>query len=174
MNRRDVLGTSAVTALGALLPATAFAQQKTLKDQLVGSWTLVSNDAMAPDGKKEQFYGPNPKGVLILDSAGRYASVMGRPDRAKLKSASRFDLDASPAELKALLLGFGANAGTWSVDEAGKSLVRRIENALIPNTEGTEQKGSVALSGDDLTITQTSSTSGVKTIAVYRRAKTTA
>jgi Lipocalin-like domain len=174
MNRRDVLGTSAVTALGALLPATAFAQQKTLKDQLVGSWTLVSNDAMAPDGKKDQFYGPNPKGVLILDSVGRYASILARPDRPKLKSASRFDLDASPAELKALLLGFGASSGTWSIDEANKTLVRRVEASIIPNNEGSEQKASVALSGDDLTITQTSSTSGVKSIAVYRRAKTTA
>jgi lipocalin-like protein len=170
MNRRDILGTSAVTALGALLPGTTLAQQKTLKDQLVGSWTLVSYEATAPDGKKEQFYGPNPRGTLILDAGGRYAQIQGRPDRAKLKSLSRFDLDATQAELKALLLGFAANAGTWSVDEPTKTLVRRFEFALIPNNEGSELRAAVTLAGNELKLTQTSPVNGVKTDLVYRRA----
>jgi hypothetical protein len=171
MNRRDILGTSAVTALGALLPSTVIAQQRALKDQLVGSWTLVSNEATAPNGKKEHFYGPNPRGVLIFDTGGRYAQVMGRPDRARLKTASRFDLDATATELKAVLLGFAANAGTWSVDEANTTLVRRYESALIPNNEGTEQKAKISLAGDELKLSQTSPTTGITTDAVFRRAK---
>lgn len=170
MNRRDILGTSAVTALGVLLPGTAVAQQKTLKDQLVGGWTLVSSQATAPNGKTEQFYGPNPRGSLIFDAGGRYAQVQGRPDRAKLKSASRFDIDATAAELKAVLLGFAANAGTWSVDEATKTLIRRYESALIPNNEGSEQKAAISLAGNELKLTQTNPASGVKTETVFRRA----
>jgi len=146
MNRCNIFNLSVITALGlALLPTNGVAQQRSLKDQLVGAWTMVSNEVTAPNGAKEQFYGANPKGVLILDASGQYAFVAGRFDRAKFKNASRFELDATPAELKAALLGFGANAGTWSVNEADKTLTRRYESALIPNNEDSEQKSSVNL-----------------------------
>jgi hypothetical protein len=39
MNRRSILGLSMMTALGlALLPGNAVSQQKSLKEQLVGTW----------------------------------------------------------------------------------------------------------------------------------------
>ena len=43
--KRDIVTLSAITALGlALLPTGVVAQQGTLKQQLVGAWTLVSCD----------------------------------------------------------------------------------------------------------------------------------
>ena len=46
MHRRNMLSISAITALGlALMPGNAVSQQKSLKDQLVGAWTLVSTKA---------------------------------------------------------------------------------------------------------------------------------
>jgi hypothetical protein len=43
MNWRYMIGLSALTALGfALLPSSAISQQKSLKEQLIGTWTLVS------------------------------------------------------------------------------------------------------------------------------------
>ena len=43
MKRRNVLKIFAVTLLGfAVLASNAVAQQKSLKEQLVGAWTLVS------------------------------------------------------------------------------------------------------------------------------------
>ena len=100
MNRRNILSLSAIAALGlTLLPTSSMAQQKTLKEQLVGAWTLVSADATSPNGKKDQLYGANPKGVLILDASGQYAQVQGRPGRPKLNTANRAELDASAADL---------------------------------------------------------------------------
>jgi hypothetical protein len=62
-----------IIALGLVLsPGGAFSQQKSLKEQLIGTWTLVSNDNVAPDGTKRQLYGPNPKGILVLDTGGHY------------------------------------------------------------------------------------------------------
>jgi hypothetical protein len=62
MNRRNTLRFAAVAVLGlTLLPGTALAQQKPLKDQLAGTWTIVSNDNVAPDGTKRQLFGPNPR-----------------------------------------------------------------------------------------------------------------
>jgi len=75
MKRRHILSLSVITALGlALLPGSALSQQKSLQEQLTGTWTLVSNDNVAPDGTKRQLYGPNPKGILILDAGGKKLS----------------------------------------------------------------------------------------------------
>jgi len=42
MNRRSVLSLSAIMALGlGLAPSSATSQQKPLKDQIVGTWTLA-------------------------------------------------------------------------------------------------------------------------------------
>jgi hypothetical protein len=172
MHRRNVLGATAVVALTlATLQCDAIAQQRTLKEQLVGAWTLVSTEATSPSGRKDQLYGTSPKGVLILDASGRYAQVQARPARPKLNTANRAEVDAPVADLKAVLVGFASNSGTWSVIEADKTLVRRYETALIPNNEGSEQKATITLTGDDLKLTQTSPVSGVRTDAVYRRAK---
>ncbi len=62
MDRRHILSLSVITALGlAFLPGSALAQQKSLKDQLVGTWTVVSWDQVNKDGSKFQRFGTNPK-----------------------------------------------------------------------------------------------------------------
>src|SRR3979490_2136160 len=79
---RSANSISAMTVFGlALVPSSAVSQQKSLNEQLVGAWTLVSGDITAPDGTKRQPYGANPKGILILDAGGRYAWMAMRPDR---------------------------------------------------------------------------------------------
>ena len=91
MNRRNTLSLAAVAVLGlTLLPGTALAQQKPLKDQLAGTWTIVSNDNVAPDGTKRQLFGPNPKGLLILAANGQFAQIMVRADRSQLQSEQSF------------------------------------------------------------------------------------
>jgi hypothetical protein len=64
MNRRTTLAmtTTALLCLAVGLSATAsLAQQKSLKEQLVGTWTLVSSDQVRPDGSNVQQFGANPK-----------------------------------------------------------------------------------------------------------------
>jgi hypothetical protein len=66
MNRRNVLSLSAVAAFGlALVPGNAIAQQKSLKEQLVGAWTHVSTKYKFPDGKMSDTMGPNTRGICI-------------------------------------------------------------------------------------------------------------
>jgi hypothetical protein len=51
MNRRSILNLSAITALGLVVPLnSAIAQQKSLKDQLVGTWAFVSSTGKFADG----------------------------------------------------------------------------------------------------------------------------
>lgn len=169
MNRRHVLGLSVVTAVGiALLSGSAVSQQKPLKAQLVGTWTLVSNDNVTPDGTKRQIFGPDPKGIMILSADGRFALIATNPARPKFKGNTR--LDGTPEENKAAIAGTVAAFGTWSVDEAANTLITRIEGSLFPNDEGREQRRLVTLAGDELRQVNLNPGSGGRAEIVFKRA----
>jgi Lipocalin-like domain len=165
---RSIFILSAFAALGlALLPGSIVAQQGTLKQQLVSTWTIVSYGFTLGDGTKRQI--ANPKGILIFDAGGRYAVVIGRADRPKFKSASQpttEELAAATADF------FAANAGTWSISEADKILTQRFDAALRPDVEGTDVKWSVSLVGDELKLTGVAPlATGARLDTVYRRAR---
>lgn len=170
MNRRCLFNLCAIAALGlALLPGNAVGQQKSLKEQLVGTWTLVSNDNVAADGTKRQVFGPNPKGIMILAADGHYALIAANPARPKFKGNTR--LDGTPEENKAVVAGTVASFGTWSADEASNTLITRIEGNLFPNDEGREQRRIVTLEGDELRQVNPSPGSGGRAEIVFRRTK---
>jgi len=89
MNRRTTLAmtTTALLCLAVGLSATAsFAQQKSLKEQLVGTWTLVSSDQMRPDGSKLKQFGANPKGINVFDANGRFFLMIASADNSQIAS----------------------------------------------------------------------------------------
>lgn len=160
----------AVTALGlAVLPDIAVGQQKSLKEQLAGTWRIVSNDNVAPDGTKRQLFGPSPKGILVLAANGQYSQIIVRPDTPKFKVNNR--LQGTPEENKAAVHGTTATFGTWSVDEANKMLIVRNEGGMFPNQLGTETKRSVTLAGDELKVSNPAPASGGKSDSVWKRVK---
>ena len=168
MNRRTALALTTMALSGVALSAgDAMAQQRSLKDQLVGTWTLVSGETTAANGTKQQL--ANPKGILIFDAGGRHAFVSGRKYRPKFKSASQ----PTTEELAAATLDyFAANFGTWSVSEADKTLTQRYEGALRPNNEGADVRSSISLAGDDLKLTSlVALPTGNRIEWVFRRAK---
>jgi hypothetical protein len=92
MDRRTVFGLAIIALLctGVVFNASHVqAQHKALKDQLVGTWSLISNENVAPDGTKRQPFGANPRGTLILEANGRYAQVFTNADRPKFKANNR-------------------------------------------------------------------------------------
>jgi len=124
VHRRKIL--KAVTLLGfALVTAEAVAQEKSLKEQLVGAWTLVSMEVIEKDGTKRREFGLTPKGVMILDAGGKYARVSERPGRNHFNAPEKFRQVTPAAEFGEAAREFGANFGTWSVNEADKSLIQR-------------------------------------------------
>jgi Lipocalin-like domain len=171
MNRRTWLTTMALLCFTVALPAgDAAGQQQTLKDRLAGLWTYASSEITLPNGTKQpSVFGANPKGILILDAGGRYADIEMRPDRPKFKASGNFRVNTPAAEWGEAALAFGANFGTWSVNEADKTLTRRFEGALAPNNEGIETKDSISLAGDELKLVGTFQ--GNVSTEVLRRAK---
>ena len=68
MNRRSILSICATSVLGlALVSSNAVAQ---LKQQVVGTWTLVSEQTTRPDGSKFSAVGSNAKGMWSRIFAG--------------------------------------------------------------------------------------------------------
>lgn len=169
MNRRNALEVCAATTLGLLLPSsTAFAQQKPLKDQLIGTWTVVTSTTKLPDGSSA--WGSNPKGLYIFTENGYYSSHLVRSDRPKFASNNRATGTAD--ENKAAVLGTSANFGTYSVNEANKTFTVKFVGSSFPNWEGTEQTRPFAISGDELTVTNPApSVGGSASQLVLRRAK---
>jgi hypothetical protein len=170
MNRRHLLALSATTALGlALLAGNAVAQQKTLKEQVTGAWTVVSTEQTDADGKKHQVFGANPKGILVLHPSGQYVQIIVRPGVEKFKANSR--IKGTPEENTAAMLATTANFGTWTVDEASKTITVRIEGGLYPNQVGTDSKRTVSVSGDEMKIGNPTTGSGMRAENVWKRAE---
>jgi len=170
MNRfiLPVITTSALI-FGFILPSEKTAAQTTAKD-LVGTWTLVSL-TLEQDGKKTDFYGPNPKGQRTYDPSGRFSEIITRADLPKFASNNR--QAGTPEENKAVVQGSIAFFGTYSVSETDKTYTQHVESCTFPNWNGTERKYSFDISGDELNITPFSAPStGTGTVhLVLKRAK---
>jgi hypothetical protein len=172
MDGRTIFTLSAAALVLGLVPGSIVAQQGTLKQQLVGAWTYVSEEATSANGAKRP--GPfanNSKGILILDANGRYAAVTGKSDRPKLKGFNLADRSQTTAqELGTAALDFHANYGSWSVNEGDRTLTLTFEVALVPNNEGTEVIATASVTGDELKLTA-ANVNGNKLDLVYRRAR---
>jgi hypothetical protein len=170
MKRRNILILSAIAALElALLPGNAVAQQKPLKDQLVGTWTPVSIQNVRPDGSKGDSFSPTPKGILMFDSNGHFSLQILRPDMPKYASNNR--LQGTPEENKATVQGVIASYGTYTVNEADKSYTMHMVGSSWPNYDGTDQKRTVTFNGDEMNLSFSGGSLGGNGNQVWKRMK---
>src|ERR1700682_3188524 len=92
MNRHTTLAmtTTAVLCLAVgLSTSDSLAQQKSLKDQLVGTWTLVSSDQVRPAGSNLKQVGTTPKGMNGFDASGRFFVMVASADNSQIASNGR-------------------------------------------------------------------------------------
>ena len=171
MNRHSIFSISAMTSLGLfLLSGNAIAQQKTLKEQLVGIWTVVSIENTAPNSAKRLIFGADAKGQYIFDAGGRFSLMLVNPDIPKFKIANR--LEGTPEENKAVVHATVAYFGTWSVDEPNKAIMLKMEGHMFPNARDATQKRTVArISADEWQSLNAESGTGGTTVSVWKRVK---
>ncbi len=157
-----------VLAMG--IAGSASAQQKSLKQRLVGTWLLVSNERTEKDGSHVQGFGPNPKGILIFGRDGRMAVMIMRSDRPKYAANDR--MMGTPEEYKATAQGAIAYFGTYSVNEADHSYTVHVESSAYPNWNGTDQRRIVdSVTANELKTTDPTPSTGSVSHSVYKRAK---
>jgi hypothetical protein len=172
---RHLLSVCVITAFGvALLPGASVAQQKSIKDQLVGTWTLLLNDNVKPDGSHEPLFGPNPSGTVIFSPDGHYSLQIMRASLPKFASNSR--VKGSADENKAVVQGALTHFGKYTVNDADKTLNLQIESSSFPNWSGTRQKRPITAMADDVLTWTTANPSadpsgGSKAELVWKRAK---
>jgi hypothetical protein len=135
VNRLSIL--SATMMLGvALVPNSILAQQQptTLRQQTVGVWSVISNTLpqLIP------VIGTTPRGFLFYAGSGKFAIVLKNSDRPK--GSARGD-------------GMFASFGTWTVDEASKTMTARTEGSMNSSIEGNDRKTSMVFSGGERKVT---------------------
>jgi hypothetical protein len=135
-NMMKRLSTLAVTAmlllfLGVILFAgDAVAQQKSLKEQLVGTWKLVSSHNVRSDGSRVDNIGPNPKGILIYTSDGHFALVnTSEVSVQQPRSGDSGGIQGRGARIDRLLR-------QYSVNEATNVITAQIEGSTFANMIG--------------------------------------
>jgi hypothetical protein len=161
-----------MSVLGLVLsPGLAVSQQSSLKDQLLGTWLLVSVDNVREDGSKAELFGSIPRGILIYTGDGHFVLVNMRGDLPKFASNNR-DL-GTPEENKAVVQGSIAYFGTYTVNDADKVINARIEGSTYPNfVGGPDQKRLItSLTADKLKFINPAASAGGKLQLVWRRAK---
>jgi hypothetical protein len=159
-----------MAALGlAMLPTSAISQQKTLKEQLVGTWTLVSFDSFDSGGAKvPNMEGGDLKGQLIFTDNGRMSNQM-IAQFPKIASSDR--LKSTPAEEKAVAHGILSYFGSYTVSEPDKTIMLNIERSSFPNQVASNVKRVATLTGDELKIDNPGRQAGGRTVMVWKRAK---
>ena len=172
MHRRSILGLPAIVAVMLAIGATGIiAQQKPLKEQLVGTWIMISAVATTKEGtKSSDRWTTNPKGQIIFEANGRYSLMISRPDIPKF--AANSINQGSAEENSAVVRGTIANFGSWSIDEASKTITTNVEASTFPNMNGNSQKRVItSLTADELKYTNPASAAGTVDKVVWRRAK---
>src|SRR5258708_21516592 len=102
MNRRSTLGVVAVAVLALMLPVSGQAQNaqqrppaaeqkppappKSMKEAIVGTWSLLIDDAVKADGTHTPNFGPNPIGSAMFAADGHFAVALTRAGRPKFAS----------------------------------------------------------------------------------------
>jgi len=125
-------------ALAALsLALTTAAAAQSLRNQLVGTWDFVVAEVTAPDGKRSYPFGERPKGILIFTSEGRFAQIHVASDAPKIKSNNR--LTGTAEEYGAIMRRSLSVFGTYTVDEAKKTVTYKIVSSSFPNWAGESQ-----------------------------------
>jgi len=159
-------------SLAALaLAATGSAAAQNLRNQIVGTWEFVVAEITAPDGKKSFPFGESPKGILIFTPDSRFAQVHVASDVPKIASNNR--LTGTPEEYGAIMRRSLSVFGTYTVDEAKRTVTYKIVSGSFPNWEGEAQTRTIdKLTADEFVNTNPNVAGGRGSASnLYKRAK---
>ena len=153
----------------ALMPVSVTAQEKSLKDQLVGTWVYDSSTITRADGTKSDR--PNLKGMVIYTPEGRFMFINVGTDTPRIASNDR--ARATPEEAMSVLSKTIAYYGTYTIDEPSKTIVPKVEGSTFANLiGGPEQKRVItAISADEMQFINPRTPAGETLEFVWKRAK---
>jgi len=122
---------------------------KTLREQLVGAWKLVSYVEKPIDGSPS-FYpmGEKPEGIIMYTPDGYMSAQLMRPGRPLFASGDWFR--GTDEEIRQEAAGYIAYSGPYHTDEDKHTLSHSMFVSLFPNWLGQTQPRVVTIEGDML------------------------
>ena len=167
MTRCNNLVLCAVMILGLTSVSRNAIPQHTVNEQLVGTWTLVSA-TVERDGQKIEAFGANPLGYMIFTASGHFSWNFMRADRPKFASNNR--QTGTPEENKAAVQGNLSAFGTYTISPDG-SLTLQIIGSSFPNWDGSTQKRTIEITGDQMRYFTPATSMGGSAVNILSRAK---
>jgi hypothetical protein len=126
----------------AVAASQAPAQEKSFKEAIIGAWIITSVFDEYQNGEKKDNWGGPVKGQLTFGRTGRFTTIIIGPSVASMKTDD-------PRKPDALTVAY---YGSYSVDEAGKKIMGKIESATYSPRANMETTWTVQGSGDKLTL----------------------
>jgi hypothetical protein len=170
MKATRIIATMLVIGVGAV---TAVAQPaQTLREQIVGTWEFIVAEIVTQDGKKSFPFGEQPKGMLVFTAGGHFSQVHVSGDLPRIAGKNR--LAGTPEQNTAIVHGSLALFGTYTIDEAKKTLTFHIVASTYPNQQGTTQTRNIdRLTATEFVNTNPAASRDMPAVAsnFYRRAK---
>jgi hypothetical protein len=161
----------AASALALTVTVAAAQPANTLRDQIVGTWDFVVATVTAPDGQKSYPFGETPKGILIFTPDGRFAQIHVASDVPRIAAGNR--LKGTPEEYATIMRRSISVFGTYTIDEAKKTVTYHIVSASYPNWQGEAQTRTIDKLTDEEFVNTNPNVAGGRGSASnwYRRAK---
>jgi hypothetical protein len=105
---------------------------KTLREQLIGAWKLVSYVEQSLDGSAPIYpMGEAPQGIIMYTPDGYVSAQLMRPGRRNFASGDWFR--GSLEEIEEEASGYIAYSGPFHTDEAKGTLTHSMFVSLFPN-----------------------------------------
>jgi hypothetical protein len=120
------------------------------KDAFVGFWKLAASEFRWSDGEVADLYGSDAAGMIIYGARGQMSVQIMRPNRPAFASGD--SRRGTPDEIKAAFEDYLAYFGTYTVDEAERTVTHHMRGSLFPNWVGHDLKRYYEFSGDRLTL----------------------
>jgi len=165
---------SLLLSLAALLCSAQAPKQfarRSMSDEFVGAWKLISLERRTAAGEVTYPMGQNPVGRLTYDALGRMSVQIMRPDRPKPQGVTPASWSA--AEKAAAFDGFIAYYGTFKVSETERAVIHHVEASLYPHWVGSDQRRLYEFSGSQLILRAVNGSGGPGTESrlVWERAR---
>lgn len=121
----------------------------TLREQLIGAWTLVSYAEQPVDGS-EPFYpmSEKPMGLIMYTPDGYMSAQLMKPSRVPFASGDWFK--GTDDDYKREASTYIAYSGPFHVDEEKRTLTHSMFVSLFPNWTGQTQPRVVRIEGTAL------------------------
>ncbi|MBV9235686.1 MAG: lipocalin-like domain-containing protein [Xanthobacteraceae bacterium] len=126
----------------ALVATQAPAQDKGFKEAITGAWLITAVYDEYQNGEKKDNWGGPVQGQITFGRTGRFTQIIVGPPVASMKTPDPRKPDAPVV----------AYYGSYTVDEAGKKVIGKIEGASYSPRANTETTWTVQGSGDKLTL----------------------